>query len=186
RLLSPNKDQLADFVLTHHPFRLKKLERDIRVFEFQQIQALVWLGADAGSFRDQVRRWTKPTAYPKQYEVHGYPVFHNEMTAFTCRALLGLPLTDLSPEFVAYLDARRRPNGSFNHTPAADGSDGHVMNTLWGLQALRALGRADEKKGETIAWLRACQQPGGFTIQPQSEIAPSAVCTWAAVSALKL
>lgn len=183
----PYKDRLAEFVRTHHPFRLKKLERDIRIFEYQQIQALVWLGADATSFRDLVHGWKKPSAYPKQYEANGHPVFHNELTAFTCRELLGLPLTDLSAEFIEYLTARRRPNGSFNHTPSADGSDGHVMNTLWGLQALRALGRAEEKKEETIAWLRACQQPGGgFTIQPKSEIDPSAVYSWAAVSALKL
>src|SRR5207248_9953617 len=146
-----------------------------------------WLGADAAPFREQVRRWTKPTVYPKQYETHGYPVFHNELTAFICRELLGLPLTDLAPEFIEYLNARRRANGSFNNTPAADGGDGHVMNTLWGLQALRALGRIGEKKDETVAWLRACQQPdGGFTFQPQAETAASAVYTWAAVAALGL
>ncbi|HEY1378723.1 MAG TPA: prenyltransferase/squalene oxidase repeat-containing protein [Gemmataceae bacterium] len=182
----PHKDRLADFVRTHHPFRIKKLERDIRVFEYQQVQSLVWLGADAASFREQVRGWRKPTAYPVRYEAHGYPVFHNELTAFTCRELLGLPLTDLAPAFIEYVDARRRTNGSFNHTPAADGSDGHVMNTLWGLQALKGLGRVGEKTEETVAWLRACQQPdGGFTIQPHAEIAPSAVYTWAAVGALK-
>src|SRR5262249_10350070 len=81
---------------------------------------------------------------------------------------------------------RRRVNGSFNHTPAADGSDGHVMKTLWGLQALRALGRVGEKTEETGAWLRAGQQPDrGSTVQPHAEIAPAAVDTWAAVSVLK-
>jgi hypothetical protein len=183
----PNKPKLAEFVRTHHPFHIKKLERDIRVFEFQQVQSLVWLGAEAASFRDQVRGWKKPLPYNPRYEVHGYPVFHSELTAFTCRELLGLPLTDLSPAFIEFLNVRRRANGSFNHTPAADGSDGHVMNTLWGLQALKALGRLTEKRDEAIAWLRACQTPdGGFTIQPKADIDPSGVYTWAAVAALKL
>src|SRR5207244_13157766 len=122
-----------------------------------------------------------------RYEAHGNPIFHDELTTFTCRELLGLPLTDLAPAFIEYVNARRRANGSFNHTPAADGSDGHAMNTLWGLQALRALGRAGEKKEETIAWLQACQLPGGgFTYQPKAEATctASAVYTWAAVRAL--
>src|SRR2546423_980371 len=59
-----DRGRLAEFIRTHHPFRLKKLERDIRIFEFQQIQSLVWLGADASSFREQVREWKKPTTYP--------------------------------------------------------------------------------------------------------------------------
>ena len=100
-----------------------------------------------------------------------------------------MPLEDLSPDYVDYLDSRRRANGSFNNTPAADGGDGHVMNTWWGLQALQVLGRAGEKKDETIAWLRACQLPnGGFTWQPKPEFAgvDDVAYTWAAVRALKL
>ena len=167
----PVKSALANYVRTHHPFHIKKLERELRCFEFQQIQGLLWLGEDASSFRDQVTRWTQPTAYPRQYEQHGYPVFEYELTAFVCRELLGLPLTDLSPRFIEYLIARRRDNGSFNNTPAADGGDGHVVNTWWGLQALRAISRADELKQPTIAWLRACQLPdGGFAYQPKPDI----------------
>lgn len=183
----PNKDRLADFVRTHHPFRVKKLERELRVFEFEQIQSLVWLGEDVSAFRELVRRWTKPSRYPTQYEQHGYPIFRYELMAFLCRVLLGLPRDGLSPQLIEYLNERRRPNGSFNNTPATDGSDGHVMNTWWGLQALRALGRADENKEKTTAWLRACQLPdGGFTYQPKAEIAAVAdvVYTWAAVRAL--
>ncbi len=142
----PDKARLADFVRTHHPSRWKKLEQEHREFEFQQIQGLLWLGEDASSFRELVRSWKAPQPYLRQYEQHAYPVFRFQLTAFTCRELLGLPLDDLSPRFVAYLDDRRRANGSFNNTPAADGGDGHVMNTWWGLQALRALGRAGERK----------------------------------------
>src|SRR5207248_5365051 len=109
--------------------------------------------------RDVVRKWTTPTVYAKQYEQDGNPVFRNELTAFTCRELLGLPVADLAPAFVAYLDARLRENGSFNNTPAAAGGDGHVMNTLWGLQALRTLGRLDERRAEMVRWLRSCRLP---------------------------
>lgn len=185
----PNPSQWAEFVRTHHPSRLKKLEQERRVFEFQQVQSLIWLGENASEFHAKVRAWRKPVAYLKQYEQNGHPVFGSEMGAFTCRALLGLPLDDLAPEFIDYLNSRRRANGSFNNVPAAEGGDGHVMNTLWGLQALRALGRAHEQRDDTIAWLRACQLPnGGFTWQPEPAFAgvDDVVYTWAAVRALKL
>jgi hypothetical protein len=189
RQTPPDLARIAKFVRTHHPSRRKKLEQEHRVFEFQQIQSLVWLGADASEFRGPVLSWSKPLAYLKQYEQHGYPMFQSEMAAFNCRALLGLPLADLAPHFIDYLDARRRANGSFNNTPASDGGDGHVLNTWWGLQALQALGRAEEKKDETVAWLRACQRPdGGFTYQPNPQFggATDAAYTWAAVRALRL
>jgi hypothetical protein len=185
----PAAVKVSAFVRTSHPFRLKKLERDLRVFDLQQIQALLWLKEDATAFRDVVRKWTTPTVYAKQYEQDGNPVFQNELTAFTCRELLGLPVTDLVPAFVKYLDDRRRPNGSFNNTPTAAGGDGHVMNTLWGLQALRTLRRLDEKKDETVRWLRACQLPGGgFTWQPKPEFGGNddVAYTRAAVLALVL
>jgi hypothetical protein len=184
----PNQGKLAEFVRTHHPARLKKLEQEHHEFEFQQIQSLLWLGEDASSFRRQVSGWTKPYVYLKQYERHGYPIFRFEVAAFTCRELLGLPLADISPEFVEYLDAHRRANGSFNNTPAADGGDGHVISTWWGLRALGTLGRGEEQKQETIAWLRACQLPcGGFTYQPNPEVAgvDDVAYTWAAVRALE-
>ncbi len=110
------------------------------------------------------------------------------MQAFICRALLGLPLDDLDGEFPRYLDSRRRADGSFNNTPAEDGSGGHVMNTWWGLQALRAQGRLREKKEETVKWLQSCQLlSGGFTYQPKPEFAgvENAVYTWAAVRSLQ-
>ena len=185
----PHSRALAEFVRTHHPARLKKLEQEHREFEFQQVQSLVWLGEDVSSFREQVRRWTKPTVYFKQYERHGYPIFRFELAAFRCRALLGLPLDDLAPAYTDYLDSRRRANGSFNNIPAADGGDGHVLNTWWSLQALCLLGRSNERETETIDWLRACQLPNGsFTIAPRPAFGgvDGAVFTWAAVRALHL
>lgn len=56
----PDKSSLAEYVRTHHPFRIKKLERDLKVFEYEQIQSLLWLGEDASSFSEQVRSWGKP------------------------------------------------------------------------------------------------------------------------------
>ena len=183
----PNKAALAEFVRTHHPARLKKREQEHHDYEFQQIQSLVWLREDVSSFREQVGGWAKPYVYLKQYEQQGLPILRSELAVFPCRQLLGMPVDDLGP-FVAYLDSRRRPNGSFNNTPAADGSDGHVMNSRWGLRALGILGRGDERKEATIVWLQSCQLPGGgFTYQPNPAAAgwDDVAYTWAAVRSLR-
>jgi hypothetical protein len=185
----PDREKLVEFIRSHHPRELKKLEQERRVFEFQQVQALVWLGADVSEFRETVRAWTRPLAYLKQYERHGYPVFQSEMGAVFCRDLLKLPFEDLAPHFTDYLNTRRRSNGTFNNTPATDGGDGHVMNTWWGLQASRLLGQTWEDKEATIAWLRACQlSGGGFTLQPNPEFGgvDDIAYTRAAVRSLRL
>jgi len=167
---SPKTSQLAEFIRTHHPGALKKLEQERRIFEWQQVQALVWLGEDVAPLKEKILGWKQPLTYLKQYEQHGYPLFSSEMGVILSRALLGVPLSELPPEFVAYLDSRRRANGSFNNTPAGDGSDGHVLSTWWGLQAMRVLARDAEKRNETIAWLRACQLAnGGFTFAQKPE-----------------
>lgn len=188
--MPPNATSLAAFVREHHPSALKKLEQERRIFDFQQIQALAWLGAEIpAALRDKIRAWKQPVDYLKQYERHGHPIFQSEISAFSCRALLGLPLNALAPAFTGYLDARRRGNGSFNNTPAAEGGDGHVMNTWWGLQALELLGRTAEKNAETVAWLRSCQLAnGGFTWRPKPEFGgvDDVAYTWAAARALRL
>jgi hypothetical protein len=185
----PDKLRLAHFVRAHHPGSRKKLEQEHREFEYQQIQSLLWLGEDASPFADQVRTWRTPTAYLKQYERHSNPILRHESAAFVCRALLGLPTDDLLPAYVPYLDQRRRPTGSFNNTPAADGTDGNILNTWYGLEALHALGRSHERKDQTVAWLRACQLPtGGFTRSPKPDYAGTddVAYTRAALRALKL
>src|SRR6185503_10918058 len=126
----------------HHPSQLNKLEQEHRVFDYQQVQSLVWLGDSASDFREIVTEMRRPVAYLKQYEQHGYPVFQSDMAAILCRPLVGLSPGDLGPQWSEFIDSRRRPNGSFNNTPAAEGGDGHVMNTWWGLQAIGAMGRA--------------------------------------------
>ena len=184
----PDKKSLVEFIQTHHPFRIKKLERDLKVFEFQQIQSLLWLSEDAGSFREQVRSWRKPSVYPKQYERNGYPILRFELMALLCRRLLGLGTDDISRELIEYIDSHRRGNGSFNNTPAGDGGDGHVMNTLWGLQGLSILNRPGEKQEETIAWVQGCQLAnGGFTYQPKPAFGgvDDITYTWAAVRILE-
>jgi hypothetical protein len=186
----PNRKQLAAFVRDNHPSRLKKLEQERRAFEFQQVQALIWLGDDAADFRERILAWRQPLAYMKQYERHGYPIFSSEISgAFICRQLLGIPLADLAPVFTDYLDSRRRDNGSFNNTPAADGGDGHVINTMWGLRALHALGRSPPSPQQLIEWLNNCQLPsGGFTYQPNPPFSgiEDIAYTRAALQSLKL
>jgi hypothetical protein len=119
----PNKAALAQFVRTHHPMELKKLEQEHRAFDWQQIQSLVWLGEDVSNFQAQVRSWKAPVQYLKQYEQHGWPVFQEEVAAILCRKLVGLPMAELPDAFVDYLKSRRRTNGSFNSAPA-DSGDG--------------------------------------------------------------
>lgn len=185
----PKPSAVAEFVRTHHPAQLKKLEQEHRSFDYQQVQSLKWLSADATPFRELILSWKAPRVYLKQYEQHGYPVFQQEIAAIVCRPLLGLPIEKLPAEYVRYLDLRRRGNGSYNNTPADDGSDGHVLNTWWGLQALSVLGRISERRNETIEWLRACQLPGGgFTYQPHPDLAgvDDVAYTWGAVRSLAL
>ena len=185
---APDKAAVARFIREHHPMPpARHKDRPLRRFDYEQIQALVWLGEDAGSRREQVRGWTGPSVYTKNYEHEGNPVFQQEVMALLCRGLVGV--NDATPEWTAYVLARRRPNGSFNSTAAEQGGDGHVMNTWWGLQALQALGRKPEDTAALIAWLQACQLPsGGFTWQPKPEVAAvdDAGYTWAAVRALEM
>ena len=84
----PNKDALAQYVRTHHPREIKKLEQERRIFDWQQVQALSWLGADASEFRPKIAALTKPRGYLKQYERNGYPVFQSELGAVLSHALL--------------------------------------------------------------------------------------------------
>ena len=189
RQTPPNKDALVQFVRTHHPRELKKLEQERRIFDWQQVQALTWLNADASEFRPKISALTKPLGYLKQYERHGYPIFQSELGAVMSHALLGLPTDGIASAFGSYIDERRRANGSFNNTPAADGGDGHVMNTLWALQALGVLGREIMLQHELIAWLQSCQlRGGGFTFAPKPEFGgvDDVVYVRAAVKALKL
>ena len=157
----PDKDALAEFLRTHHPFHIKKLERDLRGFDFQQVQGLLWLGAEVTSFRERARDWKQPSLYPKASERHGYPVLQLEAMGLLCRKLVGFPMDDVAPEYIEFFETRQRPNGSFNNTPAADGGDGHVMNTWWAIQTLDVLGQRPERQEETIRRVQQWMTYGG-------------------------
>ncbi len=186
----PAGKRVADFVRTHHPQRGKrKPETELHVFEYQQIQSLLWLGADASELAPGIRSWTKPTAYPKNYEMSGHPVFENEIVAIIGRDLLGMKMDDLAPAFIAYVESRQRPNGTFNNVPALEGGDGHVIPTWWGLRALKAMNRHIAHVDEAIAWLTQCQMSnGGFmsAVKPPVGGIEQVTYTWAAVRALAL
>lgn len=187
RRTPPRRAELIEYVRTHHPQHIKKLEQERRVFDFQQLQALAWLEADLAEFRPRIAAWTKPLAYLKQYERNGYPVMQSELGAVFSHALLGLPVAGIASAYGDYLDVRRRTNGSFNNTPAKDEGDGHVMNTWWALQALAIIGRPAAGP-ELVEWLRRCQRPnGGFTFQPEPMFGgvDDVAYTRAAVRALK-
>jgi hypothetical protein len=190
----PKVKAVAEFIRTHHPRELKgRLEQEHREFEWQQIQSLVWLGEDVSGFRDVVKSWKGPIAYLKQYERNGYPVFQQEVSAILSWKLVALPVDEIPVAFIEYLNSRRRASGSFNNTPAIDGSDGHVLNTWWGLQALAALESerqpVDWKKNPTAAWLKKCRfTNGAFGYQPASGLGDldDVTYTWAAVRSLKI
>lgn len=188
-MMPPDRDALCDFLRASHPRELQRQQRERRHFDYQQIQSLVWLGDEAADFRERIRPQITLRPYPKISERHGYPVFQSELAGVQCHALLGLPVARLAPAFADYVTSRRRANGSFNNTPAADGGDGHVMNTLWGLQALSTLQIPDENPAGTAAWLRGTQLPGGgFTFQPEPSFGgvDDVAYTRAAVRALHL
>jgi hypothetical protein len=183
----PQKSAIGAFVRSHYPLQeARHKDRPLHRFDFEQIQTLLWLGQDVESFRPEVESWTGPSRYTTSYEHGGNPVFQNEVAALCCREMLGVAGAD-SREWRDYILARRRANGTFNNTPAADGSDGHVVNTWWGLTALKVLKESAMQSEETVRWLRSCQRTGGgFTYAPRAEIGAvdHVVYTWAAVHAL--
>ncbi len=182
----PAKAAVARFVRDNYPMApARHKDRPLRRFDYEQIQALTWLGEDASGFLEEVRGWTGPSIYTKAYEHESHPVFQHEVMALLCRQLL--KIEPATPEWKAYVLSRRRANGSFSSTPAAEGGDGHVMNTCWGLQALKALGEPAGGSAALVEWLRACQlHNGGFTWQAKPELAgvDDVAYTWAALRCL--
>src|SRR5690606_17876847 len=147
---------------------------EVRSLVYLQLQALAWLNGDSlqtddlKEFREQVGAWESQAGNIAHYEKQGYPVFMQEMMTPLCRELLGLPPDE---DLLPYLRSRRRSNGSFNNTPAQDGGDGNILNTYWGLKALRIYKDRSSPKGShalsqdrrlslrnsTIEWIQACQ-----------------------------
>jgi prenyltransferase beta subunit len=181
---APDPMRHAAFVDSHHPATWKKLEQEHREFDLMQMQTLTWLGAETSRYRDRVLSWTRPVGYLKQYERHGFPVFRHQVTAFLARQLLGLSLDTVEPQFIEYLNSRRRTNGSFGNTPADDGSDGNILNTLWGLQSLETLNRLQENRDATIDWVIQCQ--GHHQPEPKYGRGRDIAYLWASVRCLEL
>ncbi len=183
----PHKEELIAFTWSHHPQSIWPLSERRFVFDHQQLQSLVWLGENVATLREKFSELEEPRRYNQRYEKGGNPFFQSEARQIKSRQLLGL--NDHPASFAAFLDDRRRGNGSFNTTLVGDGGDGNILNTWWGLEALDCLERAREKRASTIKWLQACQLPGGgFTHQPDPEMGgmDDVSYTWAGVRALKL
>ncbi|MDZ4799496.1 MAG: prenyltransferase/squalene oxidase repeat-containing protein, partial [Bryobacteraceae bacterium] len=183
----PRKGGLTQFLHKYPVPETRRTVRPLWTLDFQQVQALQWLGADISAFRDLAAKWTAPSAFEARYEAGQNPVLQFQSAAVRTRRMLGIDTAQ--PAWKTYFAARRRANGTWNNTPAADGSDGHVMNTLWGLLATEAIGESTAANGtRLLPWILACQRPtGGFTWapDPQQGAIEDAGYTWAALSILK-
>ncbi len=172
--LPAEKKELAEFVRTHHPQKGPNKETgpsasQVRSLVYQQIQSTLWLGGDASVFADEVKNWKSQKGNIGNYEKHGYAPLNQEVMMPICRGLLNLQAADTTNEFVTYLHAAQRNNGSFNSAPAKDGGDGNILNTYWSIYALKSLGKDEQLKNETVSWIQACQlKDGGFTHQPKT------------------
>ncbi|MCB1122284.1 MAG: prenyltransferase, partial [Verrucomicrobiae bacterium] len=183
----PKKFQLIDFTWKNHPYDVWHRSSRRFIFDYQQIQALAWLGEDLSSFRNSLTKLKEPRDYSKRYETGGNPHFEAEVKHFKSRQLCGLPAP--APVFEDFINIRQRPNGSFNTIPTKDGGDGNVLNTWFALEALDTVGKAGMQKDSLIRWLQACQLPnGGFTHQPNAEMGgvDDAAYTWAAIRSLSM
>ena len=71
--------------------RTRRHAAEIRSFAWQQIRILELLGEDPSEFTEEVRGWTKPSAYTTRYESGGNPLFQQEVVGLLCRERLGNP-----------------------------------------------------------------------------------------------
>lgn len=183
----PEKARLAEWVWLNHPSSVRSFAQEHRHNDFQHLQTLSWLGEDIASLSERTAQLDAPYPYPKQYESHGYPSFEGEASVFPARSLLGLPPPP--DAFFEYIESRRRANGSYNNTPAADGSDGNILNTWAGVSAWTTTGQPIDRRAALVAWVQDCQlESGGFTHQPNASIGGTddVAYTWAAARTLAL
>lgn len=185
----PDADRAAAFARDIYPVpELRRKDRPLWRLDFEQVQTLLWLGRPIDGFRPLASTWTRPAEFTTRYELGGNPVFQHQAMAVHVRHLLGLSPAESDDAWREYFQARRRGNGTFNTTPAADGSDGHVMNTAWGLQAADCLGVALPAAPQLAGWVNACQLPsGGFTYAPGASIGgvDDIAYTWCALRILE-
>jgi hypothetical protein len=189
----PKRERLIEFVRTHHPFKVPTQRSvahagELKSIVFQQIQSLRWLGAPTTGFDEEVSRWGEPSTYPRFYERTSNPVFQEDVAGLLSWQLLGLNARDVSLAMRNQLAKRMRPNGTFNNTVAADQSEGHLVNTMFGLLAMQYLGSAPGQQQALTTWLQDCQNDdGGFASTPAEAGSRSDLYfSWAAVRALEI
>ncbi|MGE5568151.1 MAG: prenyltransferase/squalene oxidase repeat-containing protein [Rhodospirillales bacterium] len=184
----PEAAAVARFVRENYPVpEIRRKDRPLWRLDFEQLQTLSWLGESIDSFRPLASTWKQPAEFTRQYELGGNPVFQHQAMAVRVRHLLGLSPSTEDAAWRAYFQARRRNNGTFNTTPAEDGSPGHVMNTLWGLLACECLGVELPPAPGLAEWVRGCQLPsGGFTYAPDAKLGAvdDIAYTWCALQIL--
>lgn len=181
----PDMAAVAAFVQSHNPFPPGLGQQPLYRLNFEQAQVLLWLGEKPDNAK--AAEWTKPFVYNTYYEQNHNPTLQHQAMAVRVRSLLDVQSKDDLAAWQEYFLARLRPNGTFNNTPAADGSDGHIVNTLWGSWTMADLGAARQLAADTVAWVQNCQLPsGGFTWSPLPQLGgvENVIYTWAAVSLL--
>ncbi|HZL25397.1 MAG TPA: prenyltransferase/squalene oxidase repeat-containing protein [Acidobacteriaceae bacterium] len=185
-LATPDVPTLVEFVKTHYPVPPGLGQQPLARLDYEQVQTLLWFGEKPDDSR--AAKFTKPFVYGEYYEQNKNPTLQYQAMAVRTRKLLGLQTPDEIPAWKAYFEARRRTNGTFNNTPAEDGSGGHLMNTLWAGWAMEDIGEPLAANPDTVEWVRSCQPAsGGFTWSPQPSLgaADNMIYTWAAISWLQ-
>ena len=182
----PDARQVAEFVRAHYPVaEARRTDRPLWRFDFEQVQSLLWLGEPVASFQPLAAKWTKPADFTKTYELDGNPVLQHQAMAVCVRRLTGIDQSGpAGDEWRRYFAGRRRPNGTFNTTPASDGSGGHILNTVWGTWALEALGQSVSVSKDLAGWVQDCQlESGGFSYAPRAELGgvDDVIYSWAAL-----
>lgn len=184
----PDAARVAAFVRDHYPApEPRRTDRPMWRLDFEQVQTLLWLGESIESFRRPASTWIEPSVLTPRYELHKQPVLQNQAMAVHIRALLKIPPAPSDDAWRDYFLARLRPDGTFNNTPASDGTGGHVMNTRWGLMAAHHLGMKLPAAPGLIEWVRSCQlDSGGFTWMPHPKLGAvdDLAYTWCALELL--
>ncbi|HZO51718.1 MAG TPA: prenyltransferase/squalene oxidase repeat-containing protein [Bryobacteraceae bacterium] len=184
----PDAPRVAAFVRDHYPApEPRRIDRPMWRLDFEQVQSLLWLDESIESFRKPASTWTAPSVLTPRYELHRQPVLQNQAMAVHIRYLLKLSPSGADGAWREYFLARLRPDGTFNNTPAADGSGGHLMNTRWGLLAAEHLGLKLPPAPGLAEWVRSCQMDsGGFTWAPNAKLGAvdDLAYTWCALQIL--
>ncbi|WP_213804066.1 prenyltransferase/squalene oxidase repeat-containing protein [Granulicella sp. dw_53] len=181
----PEAEVLADFARSHYPIPDGLSQQPLWRIDYEQAQVLSWLGKPIGS--DKLAMLQEPFVYNTYFEQNAYPTLQHQAMAVRLRKMISTDKDLSSTAWERYFKLRRRPNGTFNNSAATDGSDGHIVNTLWGMEALEDLGQQVHLPAVGIAWIRSCQRDtGGFTWCPVPELGrcENMIYTWAAVSLL--